>query len=327
MFFGLAAERIDIAARALGCGTRAFEEARAYAAERHQFGKPLRALQAVSHRTRRCAAPSTPAAYWCCSRPPLRRGAGREGTRGGQRGLQRGVVDRQAVLRRANASACATRPCRSSAGSGTSRARRWRHVPGYTRVFRFGGGTDEIQRHIIQRHEFKRLRLRRGENRSRGGQCSCGRPRHDPGAGASATSSGPGSTSTSPRSSVPVSDADDPTGRRRASSGVGMATGATRRRMVGVHWPAEHGGRGATLAEYAMYLVTCAEAGAPEPVNTIGLEHGGSDPHRARHTRAARTASRILWPRRSGPSLQRARGRSDLGAIRNAGPAPAGGMA
>ncbi|HEY0399229.1 MAG TPA: acyl-CoA dehydrogenase family protein, partial [Acidimicrobiia bacterium] len=50
MFFGLAAERIDIAARALGCATRAFEEARAYAAERHQFGKPLRALQAVSHK-------------------------------------------------------------------------------------------------------------------------------------------------------------------------------------------------------------------------------------------------------------------------------------
>jgi alkylation response protein AidB-like acyl-CoA dehydrogenase len=26
-----------------------------------------------------------------------------------------------------------------------------------TRVFRFGGGTDEIQRHIIQRDEYKRL--------------------------------------------------------------------------------------------------------------------------------------------------------------------------
>ena len=102
MFFGLAAERIDIAARALGCATRSFEEARAYAAERHQFGKPLRALQAVSHKI------STDAhhhrrrpAAGAAGRPPLRRGAGHQGPRGGQRGLQRGVVDRQAVLRRA----------------------------------------------------------------------------------------------------------------------------------------------------------------------------------------------------------------------------------
>lgn len=44
---------------------------------------------------------------------------------------------------------------------------------------------------------------------------------------------------------------------------------------VGVHWPAEYGGRGATLAEYAVYLVTCAEAGAPEPANQIGLNMVG----------------------------------------------------
>src|SRR2546423_7083388 len=44
---------------------------------------------------------------------------------------------------------------------------------------------------------------------------------------------------------------------------------------IGVHWPAEHGGRGATLAEYAVYLVTCAEAGAPEPANQIGLNMVG----------------------------------------------------
>jgi alkylation response protein AidB-like acyl-CoA dehydrogenase len=44
---------------------------------------------------------------------------------------------------------------------------------------------------------------------------------------------------------------------------------------VGVHWPAEFGGRGATLAEYAVFLVTCGEAGAPEPVNQIGLNMVG----------------------------------------------------
>jgi alkylation response protein AidB-like acyl-CoA dehydrogenase len=54
---------------------------------------------------------------------------------------------------------------------------------------------------------------------------------------------------------------------------------------IGVHWPAEYGGRGATLAEYALFLLTCGEAGAPEPINTIGLnmvgptliEHGTAD--------------------------------------------------
>jgi alkylation response protein AidB-like acyl-CoA dehydrogenase len=44
---------------------------------------------------------------------------------------------------------------------------------------------------------------------------------------------------------------------------------------VGVHWPEEYGGRGATLAEYAVFLVTCGEAGAPEPVNQIGLNMVG----------------------------------------------------
>jgi alkylation response protein AidB-like acyl-CoA dehydrogenase len=44
---------------------------------------------------------------------------------------------------------------------------------------------------------------------------------------------------------------------------------------VGVHWPKDHGGRGAGLMEYALYLLTCAEAGAPDPVNTIGLSMVG----------------------------------------------------
>ena len=64
----------------------------------------------------------------------------------------------------------------------------------------------------------------------------------------------------------------DPTGaegetfeRRRAWQRLAHEGG-----WIGVHWPAEYGGRGATLAEYAVYLVTCAEAGAPEPANQIG---------------------------------------------------------
>jgi len=69
----------------------------------------------------------------------------------------------------------------------------------------------------------------------------------------------------------------DPTGaegeafeRRRAWQRVLHGGG-----WVGVHWPAEYGGRGATLAEYALFLVTCGEAGAPEPINVIGLNMVG----------------------------------------------------
>jgi alkylation response protein AidB-like acyl-CoA dehydrogenase len=69
----------------------------------------------------------------------------------------------------------------------------------------------------------------------------------------------------------------DPTGsegeafeRRRAWQRVLYEGG-----WVGVHWPAEYGGRGSTLAEYALFLVTCGEAGAPEPVNQIGLNMVG----------------------------------------------------
>lgn len=69
----------------------------------------------------------------------------------------------------------------------------------------------------------------------------------------------------------------DPTGsegdafeRRRAWQRVLHEGG-----WAGVHWPAEYGGRGATLAEYALFLVTCGEAGAPEPVNQIGLNMVG----------------------------------------------------
>jgi alkylation response protein AidB-like acyl-CoA dehydrogenase len=69
----------------------------------------------------------------------------------------------------------------------------------------------------------------------------------------------------------------DPTGaegeafeRRRAWQRVLHEGG-----WVGVHWPAEYGGRGASLAEYALFLVTCGEAGAPEPINVIGLNMAG----------------------------------------------------
>jgi alkylation response protein AidB-like acyl-CoA dehydrogenase len=65
----------------------------------------------------------------------------------------------------------------------------------------------------------------------------------------------------------------DPTGasgeqfqRRRAWQRILHSGG-----WAGVNWPAEYGGRDASLREYAVYLLECARAGAPDPVNVIGL--------------------------------------------------------
>ena len=86
---------------------------------------------------------------------------------------------------------------------------------------------------------------------------------------------------------------------------------------IGVHWPREYGGRGATLAEYALFLVTCGEAGAPEPINTIGLnmvgptliEHG--TPEQQRLLQGILSADTIWCQLFSEPEAG-----SDLGAIK-----------
>ena len=39
----------------------------------------------------------------------------------------------------------------------------------------------------------------------------------------------------------------------------------------GVHWPAEYGGRGATLTESAIFFEELARSGAPLPANVLGL--------------------------------------------------------
>jgi len=46
-------------------------------------------------------------------------------------------------------------------------------------------------------------------------------------------------------------------------------------RWVGIHWPAEHGGRGASPALVAIYNTECARAGAPQLVNRVGINLAG----------------------------------------------------
>jgi alkylation response protein AidB-like acyl-CoA dehydrogenase len=96
---------------------------------------------------------------------------------------------------------------------------------------------------------------------------------------------------------------------------------------AGVHWPAQHGGRGATLREYAIYLLECATAGAPDPVNVIGLGmvgptliHHGT-PDQQKHLAGIMSAESIWCQLFSETDAG-----SDLGAIRTkATPCPGGG--
>jgi len=71
-------------------------------------------------------------------------------------------------------------------------------------------------------------------------------------------------------------------------------------RWVGIHWPSEYGGRSATPVQVAMFNMEYARAGAPQPVNRVGinlvgptlLAHG-TDEQRARWLPSILTADEI----------------------------------
>jgi len=46
-------------------------------------------------------------------------------------------------------------------------------------------------------------------------------------------------------------------------------------RWVGIHWPARYGGRDATPVQVALYHMEYARAGAPQPVNRVGINLAG----------------------------------------------------
>ena len=46
-------------------------------------------------------------------------------------------------------------------------------------------------------------------------------------------------------------------------------------RWVGIHWPVEHGGRSATPVQVALFNTEYARAGAPQPVNRVGINLAG----------------------------------------------------
>ncbi len=89
-------------------------------------------------------------------------------------------------------------------------------------------------------------------------------------------------------------------------------------RWVGISWPAAYGGRGATPVEVAVFNMEYARAGAPQPVNRVGinlvgptvLAHG-TDAQRARWLAPILTAEEIWCQLYSEPDAG-----SDLGSLR-----------
>ena len=82
-------------------------------------------------------------------------------------------------------------------------------------------------------------------------------------------------------------------------------------RWVGIHWPAEYGGRGASPVQVAIFNMEYARSRALQPVNRVGINLAGPDAARARHRRAE-AALAAVDPRRERdlvPAVQRARGR------------------
>jgi alkylation response protein AidB-like acyl-CoA dehydrogenase len=91
-------------------------------------------------------------------------------------------------------------------------------------------------------------------------------------------------------------------------------------RWVGIHWPIEHGGRGASPVQVALFNAEYARAGAPQPVNRVGinlagptlLAHGTAD-QQARWLRPILDASELWCQLFSEPDAG-----SDLASLRTA---------
>ena len=92
-------------------------------------------------------------------------------------------------------------------------------------------------------------------------------------------------------------------------------------RWVGIHWPSTYGGRDATPVQVAIYNMEYARAGAPQPVNRVGINLAGptllahgTDDQRARWLPAILTAEELWCQLFSEPGAG-----SDLAGLRTSG--------
>lgn len=146
MLYGLGPERIDIAARALGCATRAYEEALSFAQTRIQFGKSIRKFQGVSHELAKMRVSLDGI------RLLVRRAATLEDA--GADSGQATAIAKLAATEQGFEICDQAMQIMGARGyaAGSAVDIMWRDI----RALRFGGGTDQIMRHVIQRDEFRR---------------------------------------------------------------------------------------------------------------------------------------------------------------------------
>lgn len=147
MMYGLTPERIDIASRAAGSAARAYREALAYAATREQFGGSIRAFQAVTQ-------PLADARCELEAAQLLTLSAAHRFDRGES-------VDHLAAMAKLFAASRGFGICdvamQVAGARGYSKASPIETMLRDVRALRFGGGTDEVMRHVVQREEFKLL--------------------------------------------------------------------------------------------------------------------------------------------------------------------------
>jgi alkylation response protein AidB-like acyl-CoA dehydrogenase len=144
MMYGLQPERVDIAARALGCAERALDEAVEFAAERVQFGRAIREFQAVSHSIADMRA-TVEAVRLLVHRAARLVDAGEAAN-------QMTAIAKLMACERGFAVCDQAMQLLGARGytSGSAVDVMFRDI----RALRYGGGTDEIMRHVIQREEF-----------------------------------------------------------------------------------------------------------------------------------------------------------------------------
>jgi alkylation response protein AidB-like acyl-CoA dehydrogenase len=151
MMYGLQPERVDIAARALGCTERALDEAADFAAERVQFGRAIREFQAVSHAIADMRA-TVEAVRLLVHRAARLVDAGEPAN-------QMTAIAKLMACERGFAVCDQAMQVLGARGytSGSAVDVMFRDI----RALRYGGGTDEIMRHVIQREEFAARRNER----------------------------------------------------------------------------------------------------------------------------------------------------------------------
>lgn len=149
MMDGIEVGRVNVAGRAVGLGTRAFEEAIRYAQQREAFGKPISEHQAIAHQLADMATKLTAARA-------LTINAARKKDAGGRADLEAGIAKLFA------SEACheiVTGSLKIHGGYGYSKEftveRLYRDAP----FLLIGEGTSEIQKNIISRQLLKRYRV------------------------------------------------------------------------------------------------------------------------------------------------------------------------